>query len=138
MSDTLSPARILLVEDEPLIGLSVQAALEEAGAEVAFVQSDRAAYDALRAESAKFDVLIADINLREGTTGFDVARYARRLNPSLQVVFLSGGSEDSVASFGVDGAAFVGKPVAESELLSKIARLVPATRTAALPEPRAH
>jgi DNA-binding response OmpR family regulator len=118
----------LIVEDEPLIGMSLEAALSDAGAKVCWVPTDDAAYRKLSA-AGLFNLLIADINLGQGTTGFDVARYARRLDPLLPVIHLSGESPNSVESFGVSGAVFLAKPVVERELMRTAAELIKGTRT---------
>jgi CheY-like chemotaxis protein len=132
----LEGARILLVEDEPLIGMIIQVFLEEQGAQVFWAQTDRHAYEILES-SAKLDLLITDINLREGTTGFDVSRFARRLNGSLPVIYLSGDAPGSIASFGVDGAEFLLKPVTETKLLVAASALLAPAGAGDAPMPRA-
>ena len=119
----LDGLHVLIVEDEPLIGMSVEEAIRDAGGASTHVGNDRDAYAELEAGAATIDALIVDVNLREGTTGFDVARFARRLNPTIPVVYLSGGPEEWAAWFGVDGAAFHAKPATDAELIATIARL---------------
>src|SRR4051812_23587134 len=82
--------RVLVVEDEYLIGLSLTDCLERAGAAVVWVQNDRDAYAALSGSEANFDTLILDIDLGAGTTGFDIARFARRRSPKAAIIFSSG------------------------------------------------
>lgn len=113
----------LLVEDEPLIGRGIEAALTAAGAKVNWVRTDAAAYREL-SNRGSFNLLIADINLGPGTTGFDVARYARRIEPQLPVIHLSGETPISVTSFAVPGAVLLVKPFAERELLRTAVELV--------------
>jgi DNA-binding response OmpR family regulator len=129
----LSGARVLLVEDEPLIGMSIEDALARAGAGVRLARTDQEAYAAL--EQASIDLLITDINLREGTTGFDVARFGRRLNAALGVLYLSGGSPESAISFGVDGAEFLAKPVTEPKLIATAERMIGRAQPIACPPP---
>ena len=71
----LAGVRVLLVEDEPLIGMSIEDALARAGASVRLARTDREAYAMLEQAVSRVDLLITDINLREGTTGYDVARF---------------------------------------------------------------
>ncbi|WP_165842783.1 response regulator [Phenylobacterium deserti] len=66
-------SRILLVEGEADVRELIVDAFEERHLDVRTAASDRAAYAVLDAEARAFDVLVADINLGEGTTGFDVA-----------------------------------------------------------------
>jgi DNA-binding response OmpR family regulator len=115
--------RILIVEDEPLIGLSLKDCLERAGHDVVWVQSDRAAYTALRGHGRAFDILILDIDLGVGTTGFDIARTARTIFPNVGVIFSSGSPPDWLRSFGVDKAMFVPKPCTETGLLTAVSAL---------------
>jgi len=84
------------------------------------VANDAAAYHALDSEADAFAALIVDINLGRGTTGFDVARYARRLNPSLPVIYVTGGLPRSVAVYGVPGGALVPKPFDRNLLLDTL------------------
>lgn len=133
MRASLQGLRVLIVEDEPLIGISVASCVGEAGGETVRVETDRAAYAALEQHGDGIGMLIVDVNLGEGTTGFDVARFARRLDPTLPVIYLSGGPEQWAIWFGVEGASFLSKPVSESELILTIVRL--AGRRDGLPHP---
>jgi DNA-binding response OmpR family regulator len=114
------PCRVLIVEDEPLIGLSLKDCLDRAGHDVIWVESDRAAYTALKGQGRAFDILILDIDLGVGTTGFDIARTARRIFPDVGVIFSSGSPPDWLRSFGVDKAMFVPKPCTEMGLLTAV------------------
>lgn len=120
MNAPLADSRVLLVEDEPLIGMMAHAVLEEEGANVDWVQTDREAYRALEANSRRLDLLITDINLREGTTGFDISRFARRLSPALPVIYVSGEERETLIDFAVAGAMFLYKPVPEMLLLHTV------------------
>lgn len=115
--------RILVVEDEPLIGLSFKDCLERAGHEVVWVQSDQAAYTALQGHGRAFEIVILDIDLGVGTTGFDIARTARGIFPDVGVIFSSGSPPDWIRTFGVDQALFLPKPCTESGLLTAVSTL---------------
>lgn len=114
------PLRVLIVEDEPLIGLGLKDCLERAGHQVVWVQSDRAAYTALKGKGRPFDILILDIDLGVGTTGFDVARTARAIYPDVGVIFSSGSPPDWLENFGVEKARFLPKPCTELGLLTAV------------------
>lgn len=113
--------RILIVEDNVVVGQSLKAVLEDAGAWVQWVQSDQAAYAAIEAGLDALDVLILDVDLGVGTTGFDIARHARRRRAEIGIIFSSGSPPDWVSAFGVENALFVPKPASESDLLTAIA-----------------
>ena len=82
------------------------------------------AYAALEDDTA-FACMIVDVNLGAGTTGYDVARFARRIDPQLPVLYVSGQTSDaSVQANGVVGALFLAKPFTPGELLEHIHVLV--------------
>ena len=120
----LDPARrILVVDDEEAMCLLMSEVLEEAGFEVHCIQTDRGAYTALSGVLA-YDALVVDVNLGPGVTGFDVARFARRMRPSLAVVYVSGDANaSSFRAFGVPGSAFVAKPFTPDELVDGVRKV---------------
>jgi DNA-binding response OmpR family regulator len=78
---------------------------------------DRAAYETLKSQARTLQALIVDIDLGRGTTGFDVARYARTLVRDLPVIFVSGADDGaSVKKFGVAASGFIRKPFEASDL----------------------
>lgn len=110
---------VLIVEDEPEVLEVVQDALERKGLEVSTALSDVAAYSVLEGEARRFDLLIADINLGVGVTGFDVARRARQLNPGLKVVYITGHAAH-LDRFGVPDAVMFPKPFYPDELAERV------------------
>lgn len=111
--------QILLVEDETFIAEMIQDALEDRGFEVKSAHTDRGAYDLLEGEARSFAMLIADINLGPGATGFDVARRARELHPDLKVVYISGHAAH-LQQQGVEGSVMFPKPFYPDELADQI------------------
>jgi DNA-binding response OmpR family regulator len=113
-------ATILLVEDEADIRTLIVDAFEDQGLSVRSVGNDRAAYAILKKEARSFCLLVADVNLGEGTTGFDVARRARALNPDLKVIYIAGaGGSAQLGKFGVEGAELFPKPFLPRELADR-------------------
>ena len=115
-----SLARVLVVEDEPEVCELIHQQLADVGYEVVCAGNDDVAYRTLQAEARSFKALIVDINLGRGTTGFDVARHARKLNPSVPVVYVTGGDPSSVEMHAVEGAALVLKPFDREDLLGAL------------------
>ena len=109
---------VLVVEDETEVCVLIHDQLDGEGYRVVCANNDAAAYRELAAGS--FDALIVDINLGRGTTGYDVARQARRLDPKVAVVYVTGGPPESVALHGVRGAALVEKPFDREDLLNAL------------------
>ena len=73
--------------------------------------TDALAYRELERAPESFAVLVADLNLGRGATGFDVARQARFRNPEIAVVYISGEGDADIRRFGVWGAERLGKPI---------------------------
>lgn len=116
---------VLVVEDENEVLEIVQDALERRGLQVRTAANDERAYAILEGEARSFQVLIADINLGVGTTGFDVARRARQLHPDLQVVYITGHAAH-LDRFGVPDAVMFPKPFYPEELADRVVDLLEA------------
>lgn len=82
--------RVLVVDDEPLIGTTLRILLDHH--DVTVVTSGRAARDLLR-EDAGFDVVLCDLML-DDFSGMDLSRWLNEENPALaqRVVFMTGGA----------------------------------------------
>lgn len=112
--------RVLVVEDDPAICELIQDMLKEVRLSTICVNSDDAAYRIIPTLPT-IQALVVDVNLGPGTTGFDVARFARRVIPHLPVVYVTGdASPESFQAFGVPDSDFVQKPFDVDELVSTI------------------
>lgn len=100
---------VLLVEDDAEIRELIEEVLAERGLPVRAAADGRAAQRVLEREAAHIGVLIADVHLGASATGFDVAQRARRLNPRIEVVYITGRPLD-VDRFGVNGGVLLPKP----------------------------
>jgi ActR/RegA family two-component response regulator len=81
-------ARILFVDDEESIRLTLPPVLKEKGFEVAVAAS--VAEDLVEINTEKFDVLIADLNLAEEGDGFLVISAMRHIQPHCVNLILTG------------------------------------------------
>jgi CheY-like chemotaxis protein len=115
--------QVLLVEDETFIAEVIQDALRDRGLKVRSAHSDHSAYAILEGEARSFSLLIADINLGAGTTGFDVARRARELHPDLKVVYISGHA-GHLQKHGVDDSIMFPKPFYPDDLAERVVELL--------------
>jgi DNA-binding response OmpR family regulator len=114
---------VLIVEDEPHVCDLIDDIISEAGLQAECVSSDVAAYQALRANT--YVALVVDVNLGPGTTGFDVARFARQIEPSIPVLYISGqATERSFAAYGVPNSEFVQKPFRAEELTQRLLSVI--------------
>jgi CheY-like chemotaxis protein len=85
----MSPS-VLVVEDDPNVRLVLDELLQDHGLDVWSVGDDLSAFQVLGQEAKRIAVLLTDINLGAGSTGFDVARRARSLNADIEVIFITG------------------------------------------------
>jgi DNA-binding response OmpR family regulator len=114
---------VLLVEDEADVRDIIVEAFAEHGLQVFCAENDQRAYDMLQQRAKEFSVLVADINLGPGTTGFDVARRARQLNRDLKVIYITGHAAH-LNRFGVDGALMFPKPFNPHELAERVIEML--------------
>ena len=80
--------RILFVDDEPSIRLTLPAVFEEHGFEVSIAGSVAEALSKIN--SSRFDVLLSDLNIGEDGDGFRVVRAMRSIQPKCVTVILTG------------------------------------------------
>lgn len=110
---------VLLVEDEDEVRDLIEDAFIHASLEVRTAANDTQAYALLESDPGRFEVLVTDINLGVGTTGFDVARRARQINPGLKVIYITGDAAQQ-NRFGVEGAEMFPKPFNPDELALRV------------------
>ena len=111
--------RVLLVEDDPMIGQAIQAALRDESYAVDWVRHGQRALDALATQH--YDVVLLDLGL-PGKDGMAVLQALRgRQNPvPVLIITARDGLEDRIK--GLDGGAddYVLKPFEMSELLARM------------------
>ena len=120
----MSVAAVLVVEDEPLILLDVETALQEAGFEVVAAQNAAQAIAAFDAEPEKFKGLITDIRIGVGKSGWDLARHLRQTNSTLPVVYMSGDSAIHWGSEGVPESIMITKPFFLPQIITALSTLL--------------
>jgi DNA-binding response OmpR family regulator len=115
------PARILLVEDEPLISMMTAEMLEDAG----FVAEEAAtAAEAMSKLTSQFAAAIIDLGLPD-RPGDDLTREVRRRFPDMPVVIATGRDRYEVARVFADDdkVAAIGKPYDSPMLLNALRAL---------------
>ncbi|SFQ19653.1 Response regulator receiver domain-containing protein [Mesorhizobium sp. NFR06] len=120
----MDDGEILVVEDEVLILLDVEAALQEAGFRVSCEHSAAAAMAAFDAEPEKFRGLVTDIQLGRGGSGWDLARHVRATNPVMPVVYVSGNSAGDWPVEGVPNSIMISKPFFTPQIVTALATLL--------------
>ncbi len=64
----------------------------------------------------EIDLLLTDVMLPRGMTGFDVARFARGQRPDLPIIFVSGFSDQSLVAEDFGETRLLAKPFRVAEL----------------------
>jgi DNA-binding response OmpR family regulator len=119
MTVRASKYRILVVDDEPSVLTTYRMILEQKGYEVVGAPSSQEARRAL--ESEKLDLLLCDLSLEEKDSGFAVLEYARRLQPGLPALLLTGYASRDISDRAQDlGISVLFKPVEIREFLDAI------------------
>lgn len=110
---------LIVVEDETLLRLLVQMTLEATDFDFRVLSTVGSALQALEAEAERFDILLTNVDLGDAAfTGFDLARRARQLNPTIRVVYMSGDAGARFEAEKVPGALFVEKPIDPDRLMA--------------------
>lgn len=120
------PANLLVVEDDPLVMLSASAALEEEGWVVKKAANGSVAIERLKELSDDVDVLVIDIGLGDGPTGWDVAKFARTVRHNIAVAYMTGDPNAAAHAEIVDGGVILNKPFDDGTLLAALNGLLDA------------
>jgi DNA-binding NtrC family response regulator len=114
--------RILVLDDEPIVGDRMKPALEKLGFHVeAFTESQAAVQ---RIVEEDFDVLVTDLKMQK-PDGLEVMDFVRQHSPSTKVVIITGFATVDTAVETMKGGAvdFIAKPFKIRELCDLIVRL---------------
>jgi DNA-binding NtrC family response regulator len=121
----LDQLSVLVVEDEAIILGLLREVLGEGGFAVGLAGDAEEAIAALEDAEANYRALVTDVRLiRGGATGWDVARRARELDPTMPVVYITGDGAADWASQGVPKSVLVTKPFAPSQVLTAVSQLL--------------
>lgn len=117
------PNRILLIEDDPAVGGSLQDGLQREGYRVSWETTGEAG--AARALEQGTDLIILDVRLPDGS-GFDLCRRLRQLKLRQPILMLTvrGDEMDKVLGLEMGADDYMTKPYSLSELLSRIRALL--------------
>ncbi len=122
--------RVLLVEDNAEVRATTRLLLESLGYHVVDVDSGPAAVATLETNDA-FDVVLSDVVMPGGMSGFDVARWVATNRPAIKCLLASGFPDDAQRRSERDdiGIDILPKPYARRELDAALQRLMaPASR----------
>ena len=123
MRDTIHPMRILLAEDDPLLGDGLRAGLRQHGFQVDWVRDGHAAERELRGQPYAAAVLDLGLPLMDG---LDVLASIRRAGVVLPVLVLTARDAvpDRIRGLDIGADDYVVKPVDLDELAARLRALV--------------
>ena len=118
---------ILVVEDEPLVRLTIVECLEEGGYSVLEAADGSSAIEHIN-QAEQLRGLVTDIRMGAGPSGWEVAHLAREKFASLAVVYVTADSIAEWSANGVPQSAVLQKPFASAELVTALANLLVANQ----------
>ncbi|MAE29347.1 MAG: response regulator transcription factor [Planctomycetota bacterium] len=117
--------RILLVEDEELVGTMVRMNLESEGHEVVWLRDAEAAWQTLASSAGRFDLVLLDIAL-PGMSGLDLLEKLRAAELGTPVLMLTARSDVSTKVAALDHGAddYLTKPFDVPELVARVKAMI--------------
>ncbi|MEX0922485.1 MAG: ATP-binding protein [Rhodovibrionaceae bacterium] len=113
-------ARVLVVEDEPMVRGYIVMVLKQLGFDVVEAGNGRDALERLQ-NDGDFDLLFSDMIMPGGLNGRDLAEEAKKLRPSLRVLLTTGYAEHPSFGRGASGEIeFLRKPYRREELIAAL------------------
>ncbi|PEQ12900.1 hypothetical protein B2G71_08645 [Novosphingobium sp. PC22D] len=125
MKTGVAGLRVLLVEDEPLVALDLEMALEDAGARILGPAPNVAVAMDLIEGAKRIDAAILDINLQDSDS-YPIAE--RLMAIGVPFVFHTGHGSQVELGSRFPGAPVCRKPIATQTLLDIVGSLLPQTR----------
>jgi CheY-like chemotaxis protein len=118
--------RILLVEDQPLVRAHVDKLLTKMGYTVTTAEHGKEALS-LISRGLEFDLLFTDIIMPGGMNGQQLAEEARKVDPSMKVLFTSGYPAFAFEHLGLeemDNIRLLRKPYRSADLKAALADML--------------
>lgn len=115
--------KVLLIEDEPALGMIVKDSLTYCGFTVFYAENGVAGL--AQFEEHQPDIVVADIMMPD-MDGFTMAEHIRRQDPNVPIMFLTARSQtdDVVKGFELGGNDYLKKPFSLDELVVRIKALL--------------
>ena len=109
------PLKVMLLDDEPIVGKRLKPALTKIGCEVEVFEDPRKALE--RIDQTDFDIVITDIRMDE-VDGIEILEHVHRKSPRTRVIMITGYAMMSLAKKATEKGAFdfIAKPFKPSDL----------------------
>ncbi len=120
MEDSIS-GRILVIEDEAIIAMDLQSIVSDMGHAITGVARTRD--DAVRlAQQEKPDLVLADIQLADNSSGIDAVRDILEAHGNLPVIFITAFPERLLTGERPEPAFLISKPYGEEQVRSAVSQ----------------
>jgi DNA-binding NtrC family response regulator len=115
------PLKVLLLDDEPIVGKRLKPALTKIGCEVEVFEDSRKAL--ARIGQMDFDIVITDIRMDE-VDGIEILEHVHQSSPRTKVIMITGYAMMSLAKKAMEKGAFdfIAKPFKPDDLRRVVAR----------------
>ena len=127
---------VLVIEDDPTVLMFLEEGLEDQGSAVISARNGGEALNILGSGLDPIDVLVCDIRIGEGLDGWEIARCAREITPTLPVVYVTGDSAHAWEDEGVANSLLLQKPFSRLALSAAINTLIAQPPVGAAPAAR--
>jgi two-component system catabolic regulation response regulator CreB/two-component system response regulator ChvI len=120
--------RVLLVDDEPDLNLTIKMILEENGFKVDSFTDPLSALENFRGEAGSHDLVILDIKM-PNMNGFELYRQIKKIDDKAKVCFLTAGEMD-YEQFrkelipALDNNCYIQKPIETEMLIRRLNRIL--------------
>ncbi len=115
------PLKVMLLDDEPIVGKRLKPALTKIGCEVEVFEDSRKALE--RIDQWDFDIVITDIRMDE-VDGIEILEHVHQKSPRTRVIIITGYAMMSLAKKAMEKGAFdfIAKPFKPDDLRRVVAR----------------
>ena len=120
--------RVLLVDDEPDLNLTLKITLEENGLKVNSFTDPLSALENYKEEAGMYDLLILDMKMPQ-MNGFELYRQIRKIADKVKVCFLTAGEMD-YEQFGkelfpaLENNCYIQKPIENETLIKRLNKII--------------
>jgi DNA-binding response OmpR family regulator len=121
--------RVLIVDDEPDVNLTLKMVLEENGFKVDSFTDPLLALENFKGESGLYDMLIVDIRMPD-MNGFELYKQIKKIDNKVKICFLTAGEMD-YNQFGkelfppaLDENCFIQKPIQNETLIKRLNTII--------------
>ena len=119
-----NPETVLVIEDEDSLRRLLCQTLRNQGYSVLEAGRSEAAQEVWKANRAGISLVLADIILPGGMTGWDLAREFLRDRPEVKILYMSGFFGDLPTELTVNESNFMRKPFLPRELVGRVRALL--------------